>query len=334
VSPDATPLRAAYEPAGPESAASAGNVLAQIRFGAATSAGADPRQLSLALPPHADPGLVEVWRCPQPVRHGREGGFGYAHSGEVLFFHLLLDESAYPSLVEASSDAYARLLPFLAQAGFPHLLRIWNYFPHINAGTGEAERYQQFCLGRGRVLETTPDFEKRLPAATVIGSLAPGFVVYGLAAREPGQQIENPRQVSAFRYPRQYAPRSPAFSRARLKRWGGMFHLYVSGTASVVGHETRHPHAALAQLGEAVRNLNMLLEQASRVEPRLPPGQLPDLSLLKLYVRPGEGIGPLQALLQGLLGAQTPCLILEGEACRRDLLVELEGLYAAPAADD
>jgi chorismate lyase / 3-hydroxybenzoate synthase len=157
-------------------------------------------------------------------------------------------------------------------------------------------------------------------------------VIYGLAVREPGLQIENPRQVSAFRYPRQYAPRSPAFSRARLKRWGESLHLYVSGTASVVGHETRHPHAALAQLGEAIRNLEALLAQASRAEPQLPPGHLPDLSLLKLYVRPGVELPPLQAMLQGLLGSQTPCLLLSGEICRRDLLVELEGLYATAVA--
>ncbi|MGH8454900.1 MAG: hypothetical protein ACRESW_10145, partial [Nevskiales bacterium] len=158
----------------------------------------------------------------------------------------------------------------------------------------------------------------------------PGLLVYFIAAREPGLQIENPRQVSAFHYPRQYGPRSPAFSRARLKRWNTVQHLYVSGTASVVGHETRHPHAALAQLGEAVRNLEVLLEQASHAQPALPPGHLSDLALLKLYVRPGVDIEPLQAMLHGLLGAQTPCLLLGGEICRQDLLVELEGLYAAP----
>jgi chorismate lyase/3-hydroxybenzoate synthase len=306
-------------------------LLARIRFGAHAATGSDPRELTLALPPLLGEAPSEVWRCPQAVRHGWRDGIGYALSDDVLFFQLLLDEAGYPSLAAASRDAYARLLDFLRAAGYPQLLRVWNYFPQINAGEGAAERYQQFCVGRSQVLEATPGYEARLPAATVIGSLGPGLVIYGLAAREAGQQIENPRQVSAFRYPRQYAPRSPAFSRARLKRWGRELHLYVSGTASVVGHETRHPHAALAQLGEAVRNLEALLAEASRAEPQLPPAQLSDLALLKLYVRPGVDLPPLQAMLQGLLGPQTSCLLLSGEICRRDLLVELEGLYAAPA---
>lgn len=325
----AAPLRAAYEAGPAENTAPDAHVLAQIRFGTAMASAHDPRLLTLALPPLEASTLTETWRCAEPVRHGWRQGLGYAHTEDVLFFQLLLDESAFPSLEVLSAQAYERLLAFLAEAGFPHLLRVWNYFPRINEGEGADERYQQFCLGRGRVLEVTPGFETRLPAATVIGSLAPGFVVYGLTAREPGLQIENPRQVSAFRYPRQYGPRSPAFSRARLKHWGEAQHLYVSGTASVVGHETRHPHAALAQLGEAVRNLEALLEQASRTEPSLSLGHLSDLALLKLYVRPGVDIGPLQAMLQGLLGTQTPCLLLGGEICRRDLLVEMEGLYAA-----
>jgi chorismate lyase/3-hydroxybenzoate synthase len=330
VSRRTAPIQIGFEPEGCQGAIVDDRVLARIRFGTASAVNHDPRQLSLALPPQGGNGLVEVWHGDAPVQHGWEGGFGYAHSGEALFFQLLLDEAAYPSLTEASADAYARLQAFLAQAGYPSLLRLWVYFPRINAGEGPAERYQQFCLGRGQVLERASGYEARLPAATVIGSLAPGLVLYGLAAHEPGQQVENPRQLSAFHYPRQYAPRSPAFSRARLKRWGALWHLYVSGTASVVGHETRHPHAALAQLREVMRNLESLLEQASRTEPSLPPGHLPDLAMLKLYVRPGVDISPLQAMLQEILGTQA-CLILAGDACRRALLVELEGFYAAPA---
>lgn len=324
------PLQAGYETASP--AAPSQDVLARIRFGTHTRRGSDPRELMLALPILAGDEYVEVWRSAQPVQYGWEGEIGYAQDTEILFFQVLLDESSQADLEAASAAAYARLLEFLEAAGYPHLLRVWNYFPDINRGEGDTERYRQFCAGRGRVLELAPGFEPGLPAATVIGTQAPGLVVYGLAAREPGLQIENPRQVSAFRYPRQYGVRSPAFSRARLKQWGARQHLYVSGTASVVGHETRHPHAALAQLGEAVRNLEALMEQASRTQPGLPVGRLSDLDLFKVYVRPGVDPEPLQAMLQGLLGRQTRYLLLAGDICRSDLLVEIEGLYTATAA--
>jgi hypothetical protein len=60
--------------------------------------------------------------------------------------------------------------------------------------------------------------EAALPAATCIGRFdgVRRLQVYWLAAREAGLPLENPRQVSAFRYPRQYGPQSPSFSRALL----------------------------------------------------------------------------------------------------------------------
>ncbi|MGH8562419.1 MAG: hypothetical protein ACRES4_10680, partial [Nevskiales bacterium] len=148
---DTVPLQARYEIATSPVTAPDAHVLAQIRFGAATACGQDPRLLELALPPLAEGGLLETWRCPEVVRHGWRDGIGYAQTPEVLFFQLLLAEPGYPSLEAASADAYRRLLLFLADAGYPHLLRVWNYFPRINQGEGESERYQQFCVGRGRM---------------------------------------------------------------------------------------------------------------------------------------------------------------------------------------
>src|SRR3546814_12468443 len=57
-----------------------------------------------------------------------------------------------------------------------------------------------------------------LPAATAIGRCDDARVVqvYWLAARTPGMPVENPRQVSAYRYPRQYGPQQPSFARAML----------------------------------------------------------------------------------------------------------------------
>ena len=87
--------------------------------------------------------------------------------------------------------------------------------------------------------------------------------VYWLAARVAGTPLENPRQVAAYRYPRQYGPQSPTFARAMLPPAGSDMPLLLSGTASVVGHETRHPGDVLAQLDETFANLDSLLDIAS-----------------------------------------------------------------------
>src|SRR3546814_14768858 len=76
---------------------------------------------------------------------------------------------------------------------------MWNFLAQINVGAEDHERYRQFSAGRNRALALKPDFERALPAATAIGMLEPGLVIYFLAGKQPGLPIENPRQVSAFR---------------------------------------------------------------------------------------------------------------------------------------
>ena len=144
-----------------------------------------------------------------------------------------------------------------------------------------------FCAGRHQALvaELT-EFETHLPAACAIGTDEPGLRLYALAGRTAGIQIENPRQTSAFHYPRQYGPRSPSFSRAVLKAWEERHHhLYISGTASIVGHASQHVDL-MAQLDETLFNLRALLAQANRLTPEpLRP------ALLKVYCRPNLDSG-------------------------------------------
>jgi chorismate lyase/3-hydroxybenzoate synthase len=224
--------------------------------------------------------------------------------------------------------------------GYPHFLRIWNYVPNLNQECGGLERYLAFCAGRRQVLDAVlADVETRLPAASAIGfpaSFVPlakeenvgknGLRLYALAARESGEQIENPRQVSAFHYPPEYGRRGPSFSRAVLKRWGNDgHHLYISGTASVVGHISRHDDL-MAQLDETLVNLEALLTVASRraATPLQP-------ALLRVYVRPASDPAPLRRRIVQAFGSAVPMLFLQADICRRELLIEIEGLAVSPA---
>lgn len=306
------------------------DTLACIAFGANAAPDDDPRRVQVALAPLAGAPPCELWRAAGPVEHGRDGGFGWARSAEVLFGQLSFDgagagDGAFAAAVQ---DAYARIVAFCEKQGFAHLLRCWNYFDDIHAGAGDAERYRQFCVGRHRALALLSGFEQRLPAATVIGSRAPGALVYFLAANAAGLQVENPRQVPAYRYPRSYSPLPPSFSRALLKRWNGRGGgdrsecLFVSGTASVVGHESHHPDNTAAQLRETLANLRALLAAAD------PDGGAPwRAASLKAYLRRREDLPAVRQALARAFGAEAPLLVLEGDICRTDLSVEIEGLY-------
>ncbi len=303
-------------------------LLALLCFDGGVTPQADPRVCPVALKELGCTATAEVWLGARPARTGFTEGIYHASDGEVLFLQLRLDEYAPDALQPLTAVAYRRLFAKARALGYPHFLRIWNYFPAINRACDGLERYRAFCAGRHHALAAElAEFEIRLPAASAIGTRGGSLHLYALAAREPGLQIENPRQVSAFHYPSQYGRRSPSFSRAVLKSWGeGRDHLYISGTASIVGHASLH-HELLPQLDETLANLEALLAEAERraTTPL-------DLTLLKIYVRPELDPAPLRERIVRIFGANVPLLFLRAEICRRELLLEIEGLAISAAA--
>ena len=306
--------------------------LACVGFGEEPGATDDPRLIRVGLPQLQPAGRFELWHSGRPVVADRDGAIGFAHDGEVLMGHLTLLECELEPIAAATFRAYAQIAAFLDRQGYPSLLRCWNYLHDINAGDADRERYKQFCVGRFQALSTAPGFERQLPAGTAIGMAEPGLVIYFLAAKAPGQQVENPRQVPAFHYPRQYGPRSPSFSRATYTAGNGVAKLLVSGTASVIGHATQHPDNAALQLDETLANIQALLQHASKTHldgadhgPWSP-------QTLRVYLRDRRDYDFARARLEQALGRDAPVIYVEGAICRTDLHVEIEGVYTAPRA--
>jgi chorismate lyase/3-hydroxybenzoate synthase len=298
-------------------------VLAVIGFGDVAAACADPRVVHVALAPHGAPPL-EVWRAGGHVQSGRSADVAYAHDGALLFAAMDVEERA-GDIQAAAADAYAALRERTRALGYPALLRVWNYLDDITLGEGDEERYKRFCVGRARGLGEA-FATGTLPAATAIGRVEPTgrLQVYWLAAREPGQPLENPRQVSAYRYPRQYGPQPPSFARAMLPR--GQVPLLLSGTASIRGHESRHADCARAQLDETLANIDSLIAVARRHRPTLAPA-LGAASPLKAYVREAAELGAVDEALATRM-PRVPRLVLHARVCRRELRLEIDGAHA------
>ncbi|WP_284449703.1 pteridine-dependent deoxygenase [Pseudoxanthomonas mexicana] len=317
---------------GPQALLGMSETLAVFGFGALAPSSAaidDPRYLHVPLSPLREAAApYEVWRSAGPVATGREGAIRYSHDG-ALMFGVLEWEEPDGGILHASAHAYAALVAFWRDSDYPHLLRIWNYFDAITLGEGDSERYRQFCVGR---VQGLGDVDTRtLPAATAIGSRDGRRVlqVYWLAAREPGLPLENPRQVSAYRYPREYGPQSPTFARALLPP-SQRVPLLLSGTASIVGHASQHADSLRAQLDETLTNLDSLLGAARERAPTLSP-HLDGTSRLKVYVRDAADADAVAAQLEARLGTRVPWLMLHADVCRRELLVEIEGMHGVGA---
>jgi enamine deaminase RidA (YjgF/YER057c/UK114 family) len=152
-------------------------------------------------------------------------------------------------------------------------------------------------------------------------------VIYFLAAKQPGQRVENPRQTSAFNYPVQYGPRSPNFARAMLMQTSGKPLLFISGTASIVGHETLHIGNAPAQARETVANIQAVIAQAqlAGLDQPIANANL----LLKTYLRHPDDLAMVRNCLLQAFGPVAKSLYLQADICRADLLLEVEAVCSS-----
>ncbi|ACL71418.1 conserved hypothetical protein [Thioalkalivibrio sulfidiphilus HL-EbGr7] len=320
------PLKAQLVPS--RDAVAEGALLARVDYGRETGIDPeDPSRVTVGLPPFGTEQASELLRTPQAVTRGEQDGIGFARSEDLLFARVFIADSQ--DMQQAAEQAYLRLLRFHTAMGYPALLRIWNFFDRLlePAVDPTLDRYQAFCAGRQQALEALQIDGSALPAATAIGTATPGFLVYLLAAREPGIQIENPRQVSAYHYPPDYGPKSPTFARATLKPWPARTQLYISGTASIVGHASLHAGKPAAQMDEIINNLGALIDKV-RNDHGLALHGPGDLSLLKVYVKREADLPAIRARLTARIGDHPAVLFLHGDVCRKELLVEIEGLYA------
>ncbi len=299
-------------------------VLAVFGFGDAAPHSDDPRYLRVPLQPYG-PRLLEVWRAAAPVRSGRDGDIAWASDGHLQFGVIELDEGGL-DIEEAAALAYRQLSRFVAGSATPHLLRVWNYLDAITLGSDDRERYRRFCVGRARGLG---EFDvSQLPAATAVGRCDDARVmqIYWLAAAQTGTPLENPRQVSAYHYPRQYGPQSPSFARAMLPPAGSDMPLLLSGTAAVVGHASMHAGQLLAQLEETCANFDALIGAARAHVPTLP-ARFGAGSRLKVYVREREDLPRVAQALDARFGERVPRLLLHAVICRDELAVEIDGVH-------
>ncbi len=288
--------------------------------------------------------LQETWRLDEPVTassvSSEQWQLQHRHGGHLAMSWLQFDLAAHADTAAATRWAYAEVLNHLATSNHQQLLKIWHYLPDINVGAGDRENYRQFCVGRAQALRDQ-NITATMPAATAIGiprdagqtqsqeKAQPAAnkqvgskqqaVFYWLSGTMPPDNVENPRQVSAWQYPSEYGPASPMFSRASVLHLGDQRLLLISGTASVTGHATAYPGDCAAQTEEMLLNLRSLVAAAD-----MP--YVPEQMLLRVYLRHPGDWPQVQAHMQQAGFNAGQLVPLHGDICRRDLQVELDGV--------
>lgn len=270
--------------------------------------------------------VFDAWTSAAPAETHSHGCVRYATDGQWLHGVAEIDERAL-GLQDASHRAYADLFAVLAGSACANLLRVWNYLADINREVDGSERYRQFNAGRQQAfIEARRSAFERAPAACALGMRDGPLRVYFLAGRQVPLAIENPRQLSAYRYPEIYGPRSPTFSRAALvDAGGGRQVLFISGTASIVGHTTVHLGDVRRQTEESLLNIATLRQLAAeRAGEAFAAGGL----TYTVYVRDPGDLGVVREVFEREVGdessAARDAVYLQADICRADLLVEIE----------
>ena len=282
--------------------------------------------------------VADVWRGAAPVQAWRTGHVHFATDGQWLHGCVELAEAGVEKGFEgglhaAARQAYAELFGVLAGSACPHLLRLWNYLPDINGDDGPGERYRQFNAGRQQAfLEAQRSAFDGSPAACALGGTHGPLRVYFLAGQHAPLAIENPRQVSAYHYPTHYGPRSPTFSRAAVADAGaGMQALFISGTASIVGHASVHLGDVRRQTQETLANVEVL--RLAAVRSARAPFDAQRLAYT-IYLRDAADLPAVRDEFERHVGpasaAATEALYVRADVCRADLLVEIEAHGFAP----
>ncbi len=231
---------------------------------------------------------------------------------------------------QAVADAYRAAFEQLKNGPAPHPVRLWAFVPGIHGEMGPGlDRYMAFNAGRYAAYSAhyggREAFPVSVPTASAVGTRGDAFVLYCLSADEPGRPIENPRQIPAYRYSRRWGPLPPCFARATLVGPSvyGVRVALLGGTASIRGEDSVHVGDLGRQIEETLGNLAALVHAAAGQEDA---AALAGIREMRVYHPRAEDEPGIRSAVEAACPGLRHLEMLPAELCRRELLVEIEGV--------
>ncbi|RYZ86736.1 MAG: dioxygenase [Moraxellaceae bacterium] len=295
-------------------------VLALIAFDNPCIEPAEPGVIPIGIPSLSGKAFEVIEYGDKVAERGITERCHWSNIDDVFCAATWISPAACADIESATEDAYSRLFRVITDAGFPYPFRIWNFIPNINSGAGDREEYKKFCVGRLNAFNQLEPLQQQFPAASALGiqqhtGADQGAVIYMLATSSPGRHHENPRQQPAYQYPRQYGPSSPSFARATSINLKSEQLIFVSGTASIIGHDTKACGNLEEQLEITLDNISHLL---NHIDP-----QTSAPFTMRVYLRHQTDLAATQAYLSQRF-PENVINIVHADICRDNLLVEIE----------
>ena len=249
------------------------------------------------------------------------------------------------SIQKSAEKAFESAVKILSLEGLSikNIIRQWNYVEDIATLVDRArntQNYQVFNDVRAKFYGTET-FPNGYPAATGIGMNTGGVIIGFIAVSDSDQlgikPIRNPRQIDAHKYSDGVLVGrasgimgekcTPKFERGKMVVMDGDAHMYVSGTASIVGEKTLHPRDVEKQTITTIENIFELFsdENQTKLGVHFDVNQI-EFSHLRIYVKHQEDFPKVQAICKSMLNSRS-FLFLQSDICREELLVEIEGIF-------
>ncbi len=275
----------------------------------------------------------EVIETSEKVSYRHMNGCNIGISQNYISIAITSTQMSRENFHVSTKSMYETVFSCLRQENYHNVFRIWNFIPRITELETGIERYQLFCTGRTSVYNTEfgPSKTTIYPATSCLGNLSNRSEALFFASRTNDIQvinIENSLQMPAYKYPKKYSPAPPAFARATYcKESESCGIIYISGTASIQGHESLHPDNAIEQCKIITKNLTALLNKEN-LEPHgiVRSISIKDINQIKVYIKKQEHFEEIERYFKEIFSKNAEIVFLYADICRTELLVEVEGI--------
>ena len=264
--------------------------------------------------------IYEIWEVQGKVHQKKYNDINVSMSKNYIFGSVIIDLEELNSYEEIKSAISYKYRDFfnIANQYSMNLIKIWHYIPQLlKPYSDNKTNYSLLCEAR-EIIYKEKYKDSSFPAATVIGIGGNKILIYFLAAVcAEYNTVENKRQVSSYDYPQNIFLEKPMFSRAVsfIDIEGAEKKIMISGTASIKGYESMHKMDVLKQLTEALKNYQTFVNIKGN-----------DSNICRIYLTKSQTKYSVEIVkILDSIFEYNNYILLEGEICRKDLLVEIEG---------
>lgn len=258
--------------------------------------------------------------------------------GRSLFIENVKPDSLMQNYAEQSKSVFEKINKIFRLEGFEvqNIVRQWNYIGNITNFENDGQHYQLFNDSRSEFYKNA-FFEHGYPAATGISMSMNGVFVSVLAVRSTEctiiKPIDNSLQVPAYNYSesvlvngKSNQPKTtPKFERGKYVVNGESHVFYVSGTAAIRNETSLNADDAALQTRQTIENIDFLISAENLKQHNIEKNVYLSLSSARVYVKRETDYPLIKAEVEKAW-PDTDAIYMLAEVCRRELLVEIEGI--------